>query len=60
MPVLKITDVVIEKDDKAIREKTTRLFGIVIHKRIEQYPIQKERTIGFTSDGTRLTYIEDD
>lgn len=60
MPVLKITDVVLDKGDITIRERTTKLFGIVIHKLIEQYPIQKERTIGFTSDGTGLTYIEDD
>lgn len=52
---LKITDCVSVKDGDTVREKTVTLFGIVVSKRIERYPNEKERPIGFTSG-----YVDDD
>lgn len=56
---LKITDNVQVLDGETVREKTVAIFGIVVSKRIERYPNEKERPIGFTS-GTGLTYVDDD
>lgn len=46
-------------DGETVREKTVAIFGMVVSKRIERYPNEKERPIGFTS-GIGLTYVDDD
>ena len=55
-----ITDVCREKDGMEIREKTVAVFGTVIYRRSECYPVEKDRPVGFNSCGTNLTYIEDE
>lgn len=47
-------------DDVCTIEKTISLFGFVIYKFKQCFPNAKERTIGFASGDTNLTYIEDD
>lgn len=56
---LKITDKVQFMDGETVREKTVAIFGFVVSKRIERYPNEKERPIGFTS-GIGMTYVDDD
>lgn len=58
-PMIVITDAVQDKGDVSIREKTIAIFGFVIYRCSECYPITKDRTIGFSS-GTNLTYVEDE
>lgn len=53
-----ITDVVQEKNNVTMREKTIAVFGFVIYRCSECYPMAKDRAIGFSS-GTGLTYVEE-
>ena len=55
-----ITDVFQNAGDNQMREKTIALFGHVVYRRCEQYPIGKDRTIGFNAGTTNLTYVEDE
>ena len=58
-PMIVITDVVQDRGDVQLREKTIALFGCVVYRRSECYPYIKDRAIGFSS-GTSLTYVEDE
>lgn len=58
-PMIVITDAVQDKGDVSMREKTIAVFGYVVYRRCECYPIVKDRTIGF-SGGASLTYVEDE
>ena len=42
-----------------MREKTIALFGHVIYRLGECYPLEKDKPIGFNANGTSLTYVED-
>lgn len=55
-----ITDVIQDKGDVSIREKTVALFGLLVYRRSECYPLMKDKAIGFTSTGTNLTYVDDE
>jgi len=55
-----ITDVIRDKGDVSIREKTIAVFGFVIYRHSECYPVYKDRTVGFNSCGTNLTYIDNE
>lgn len=60
-PVITITDSMQEQDKVSYREKTVKLFGVTLHKRIETYVGErKERAVGFTDYGVNLTEVEDD
>lgn len=59
-PILTITDATSVSGDVYIGEKTVALFGHVIYRRSECYPVPKDRTIGFNSCGTNLTYVGDE
>lgn len=59
-PMIVITDAVQDKGDVQMREKTVALFGHVIYKRSECYPVAKDKPMGFNTNGTSLTYVEDD
>jgi len=58
MPIVTITDV-IQEGDCVVRQKTVALFGFVVYRRSESYPISKDRTVGFNC-GNGLTYVEED
>lgn len=59
-PILGIVDTIENRDGTSVREKVVFLFGIAISKRVECYPLEKDKPIGFTSGETNLTYVEDD
>ena len=60
-PMIVITDVVSKAGDVVMREKTIALFGHVVYRKSESYPIDGEdRTVGFNTNGTNLTYVEDE
>lgn len=58
MPIVTITDVVRDSNDIETREKTIALFGFVIYKICECYPITKDKPIGFQGNPDK-TFIED-
>lgn len=60
MPIVTITDVVRDCNDMQTRERAVALFGYVVYRLCECYPITRERAVGFNSDGNGLTYIEDE
>lgn len=49
-PVITITDVVQIHDNASFREKTVALFGCVVYRCSECYPIDKDRLVGFNTD----------
>lgn len=56
-----ITDVASKTGDVVMREKTIALFGYVVFRKSESYPTDGEdRTVGFNTNGTSLTYVEDE
>jgi len=55
-----ITDVVSKTGDVVMREKTIALFGYVVFRKSESYPDGEDRTVGFNTNGTSLTYVEDE
>lgn len=56
-----ITDVASKAGDVVMREKTIALLGYVVYRKSESYPIDGEdRTVGFNTNGTSLTYVEDE
>ena len=60
-PILTITDTVRVRKDLTLREKTVALFGHVVYRLSECAPTGcEEKTIGFNSFGTNLTYVEDE
>ena len=60
MKPIVITDVIQVRGDVSVRERTFAIFGIVLYRKLECYPIDKDRSIGFNSCGTNLTYVEDE
>lgn len=58
-PMIVITDVVQDRGDVQLREKTIALFGHVIYKRSECYPYTKDKAVGFSS-GASITHFEDE
>lgn len=59
-PMIVITDAIQESGDVSLREKTVALFGAVVYRRSECYPVLKDKAVGFTSNGSGLTCIEDE
>lgn len=59
-PVIVITDVFQENKEIQTREKTIALFGCIIYKRSEYCTVEKDKTIGFNSCDTNLTYVDDE
>lgn len=56
-----ITDVASKTGDIVMREKTIAMFGCIVYRKSESYPIDGEdRTVGFNTNGTSLTYVEDE
>lgn len=55
-----ITDAIQDKGDVSVREKTIALFGFVIYRCVECYPITRDKAIGFMSTETNLTYVDDE
>ena len=58
MPIVTITDVVRDSNDIETRERTIAVFGFVIYKLCECFPITKDRAIGFQGNSD-LTFVED-
>jgi len=59
-PILGIVDTIEYRDGASVREKIVFLFGIPISKRVECYPLQKDKPVGFACGETNLTYVEDE
>ncbi len=59
-PILGIVDIIENRDGVSVREKTVFPFGLPVSKRVECYPLDKNRPVGFTCGETNLTYVDDE
>lgn len=59
-PIITITDSYQEDEKASLREKTVKVFGIVVYRRIETYiGKREEKTVGFNGPGVGLTEVID-